>query len=187
MQSTAVARRITRPGLGARHTVHAGGTIASLTITLMLAVLVLAPSALASTRSFAEPTWSPISITPTPSAAVGGDPVALATGDFNSDGNPDIAVADNSGNDVEILLGNGQGGLTLAPQDSTQVAALPVAIVAGDFTNTGHVGLAVRSSRQPKGRLGFCLDATAYATLQVAAFRCSRSGSGCGRLAPKPT
>ena len=192
MQGTAVAHRMSRPGVNARHAVHAGATIASLTITLMLAVLALAPSALASSRSFAEAPWSPISITPTPSAAVaanfsgtgspdlavadstnntvtvyspgsggqltpgssttvGGDPVALATGDFNADGNPDLAVADNSGNDVEILLGNGQGGLTLAPQDSTQVAPLPVAVLAGDFTNNGHVGLAVLSQVKSDG------------------------------------
>ncbi len=36
-------------------------------------------------------------------------PEAVAVGDFNNDGNPDVAVANYGSNNVSILLGNGDG------------------------------------------------------------------------------
>src|SRR5438045_815864 len=41
--------------------------------------------------------------------AVGGSPQSVAVGDFNRDGIPDLAVPNNSGSTVSVLLGNGQG------------------------------------------------------------------------------
>jgi len=43
---------------------------------------------------------------------LGSGPVALASFDFNSDGNPDIALANSGSNSVSILFGDGKGGFT---------------------------------------------------------------------------
>ena len=39
--------------------------------------------------------------------SAGSSPVASRIGDFNQDGNQDLAVADSGSNDVSVLLGNG--------------------------------------------------------------------------------
>src|SRR5260370_37769761 len=41
--------------------------------------------------------------------AAGVNPYSVAVGDFNGDGLKDLAVANNSSNDVSVLLGNGDG------------------------------------------------------------------------------
>ena len=46
--------------------------------------------------------------------AVGASPESTAVGDFNGDGIPDLAVANESSNNVTVLLGNGSGGFTAA-------------------------------------------------------------------------
>ena len=40
-------------------------------------------------------------------------PASVAVGDFNRDGNPDLAVANYGSNTVSVLLGNGTGGFGL--------------------------------------------------------------------------
>ncbi len=42
-------------------------------------------------------------------AATGQEPVAVAVGDFNNDGKPDLAIADQAGGQVSILLNNTSG------------------------------------------------------------------------------
>ena len=65
---------------------------------------------------------------------------AVAGGDFNSDGMPDLALADYSSGNVAIVLGNGDG--TFRPA-TTLGAAGPVALAAGDFDRDGTVDLAI--------------------------------------------
>jgi hypothetical protein len=72
---------------------------------------------------------------------VGNYPEALATGDFNGDGRPDLAVVNTLSRDVSVLLGNGDG--TFQPQVTYPVGYWPDAIVAGDFTGDGRTDLAV--------------------------------------------
>jgi uncharacterized repeat protein (TIGR01451 family) len=67
-------------------------------------------------------------------------PVATATGDFNSDGKLDIAVANQGSGDVSILLGNGDGTFQLARNFAT--GNNPIAIVAGDFNGDGKLDVA---------------------------------------------
>jgi uncharacterized protein (DUF2141 family) len=71
-------------------------------------------------------------------------PEALAAGDFNGDGNVDLAVAFNTSNTsgvVAILLGNGDG--TFGNVHQIHTAEPSVAIVAGDFNGDGKLDVAV--------------------------------------------
>ena len=69
-------------------------------------------------------------------------PTSLTTGDFNHDGNLDVATANTFNNTVSILLGNGHGALTLSGS-AINVGRTPQAIRAGDFNDDGYSDLAV--------------------------------------------
>jgi hypothetical protein len=69
-------------------------------------------------------------------------PTSLTTGDFNNDGNLDVATANTGDNTVSVLIGDGSGGLTPLGAD-INVGAVPQAIRAGDFTGDGFSDLAV--------------------------------------------
>jgi hypothetical protein len=77
------------------------------------------------------------SATPT----VGNDPQGVATGDFNGDGIPDIAVANRNDNSVTILLGNGDGTFTQASTVPNIYSAQAMAVA--DFNGDGIADLAV--------------------------------------------
>jgi hypothetical protein len=62
-------------------------------------------------------------------------PIAVAVGDFNRDGTPDVAVANSAGNDVSVLLGNGDGSFQPAVNYAT--GTLPAAVAVGDFNGDG--------------------------------------------------
>lgn len=68
-------------------------------------------------------------------------PSAVAVGDFNDDGFPDIAVTDSTNNNVIILLGNGDG--TFQAPVAYPTGKNPVALVAQDFDGDGQPDLAV--------------------------------------------
>ncbi len=71
----------------------------------------------------------------------GTSPSAVAVGDFNGDGNPDIAVTVESNNRVYIYNGNGDGTFSFAV--SYVVGSQPVAITAVDLNHDGKLDLAV--------------------------------------------
>jgi hypothetical protein len=60
---------------------------------------------------------------------VGDQPVSLAAGDFNEDGQLDLVTANAGGSDASLLLGNGQGGF--APAVSVPVGLAPKAVAVG--------------------------------------------------------
>ena len=69
--------------------------------------------------------------------AVGADPVAVAVGDFNGDGNLDIVTANSGDNTVTILLGNGSGGFTAASDSPFAVGTNPDSVAVADFNGDG--------------------------------------------------
>ena len=73
--------------------------------------------------------------------AVGAAPKAIVAGDFTGDGRTDLAVVNDSGNTVSVLLGNGDG--TFQPQVTYAVGRTPESIVTGDFNGDGRIDLAV--------------------------------------------
>ena len=79
--------------------------------------------------------------------AIPNNPVFIATGDFNGDGIPDLAVAsadEKGGGAVTILLGNGNGSFRSAASLTT--GGSPQTIAVGDFNGDGIPDLAVANA-----------------------------------------
>jgi type II secretory pathway component GspD/PulD (secretin) len=96
--------------------------------------------------SFTEASGSPI--------AVGNLPVAIAAGDLNADGIPDLAVVNQTDNTISILLGssNADGTFVAAAGSPLATAATPAGIVIANFTGGAVPSLAV--TNQGAGTLG---------------------------------
>jgi subtilase family serine protease len=76
------------------------------------------------------------------SPTTGSYPQAIAVGDFNRDGVPDLAVPNFSSGTVMVLLGKGDGTFT-ATASTLQAGTSPSAVVVGDFNGDGIPDLAV--------------------------------------------
>jgi len=76
---------------------------------------------------------------PVPPLALAGGAAAVAVGDFNGDGIPDLAVATNF--DVSILLGNASG--TFSGSRAFAAGKLPRSVAVGDFNGDTLLDLAV--------------------------------------------
>ena len=92
--------------------------------------------------AFTEATNSPI--------AVGTSPVAIATGDLNSDSVPDLAVVNQGDNTVSILLGstNLDGTFAAATGSPLPTATTPAGITIANFTGGNFPSLAVTNKGQ---------------------------------------
>ena len=66
---------------------------------------------------------------------------AVAVGDFNGDGKPDIAVGNNT--NIGILAGNGSGSFAAATTFSFSGGIYPEGLAIGDFNGDGRSDLAV--------------------------------------------
>lgn len=77
--------------------------------------------------------------------AVAGGPTALASADFNADGNADLAVACQNSNQVAVVLGNGSGGFSPASPGTIATAAAPIDLKIADMNNDGISDLIVAS------------------------------------------
>ncbi len=77
---------------------------------------------------------------------VGDTPWSATVGDFNGDGLLDLAVANYSNATVSILLGNGDGTFTAAPNSPITVTFDPESLVVADFNGDGKADLAMENS-----------------------------------------
>jgi hypothetical protein len=73
---------------------------------------------------------------------VGTQPVAIAYGDFNKDGNMDLVVANNGSNNVSLLTNNGDGTF-VQPAPTFATGAGPYAVARADFNGDKYSDLVV--------------------------------------------
>jgi len=78
----------------------------------------------------------------------GGYPEAIITGDFNKDGFPDIAIANNNdgGQDVAVLLNDGTGNFLAPTPYSLSNGFNTIGMAAADLNNDGKLDLIVPMS-----------------------------------------
>jgi tetratricopeptide (TPR) repeat protein len=88
--------------------------------------------------TFKQATGSPFTL---PTTATG--PIAMSTADFNSDGNPDLAIVNQTTNNVAVLLGNGAASFSLASGSPFAVGKSPVAIASADLNADSRPDLVV--------------------------------------------
>ena len=82
-----------------------------------------------------------LNFAPATNFAVGTNPISVAVGDFNSDGNQDLAAANSNSNNVSVSLGNGAGGFGVA--SNFAAGTRPRSVAVGDFNGDGNQDLAV--------------------------------------------
>jgi Flp pilus assembly secretin CpaC len=88
--------------------------------------------------TFKQATGSPF---PLPTTATG--PIAMTSADFNSDGNLDVALVNQTTNNVTVLLGNGNATFSLANGSPFPVGKGPVAVASADLNGDAHPDLVV--------------------------------------------
>jgi len=111
------------------------------------------------------------------SPATGIMPVSMAAGDFNRDGEFDLAVANEGSNTVSILLGDGTGNFSLASSPAT--GSEPESVAIGDFNRDGKLDLAV--ANQSDDTLSILLgDGTGNFTLASSPAECCSSSVAAG-------
>jgi len=74
----------------------------------------------------------------------GNEPRALATGDFNSDGKPDMAVANGTDSTVTVFINNGDN--TFQTKAAIATGTTPCSVAVGDFDGNGNNDMAVANS-----------------------------------------
>ncbi len=117
-----------------------------------------------------------------PALAAGAVPYTVVAGDFNGDGNIDLAVTDQGGLNqtsagINVFLGNGDGTFGNALNVSTGPS--PVFLVTGDFNGDGKTDLAYGSytTGQVNGRLNILLGNGGGTFQAGASYQVSGSGS----------
>ena len=71
----------------------------------------------------------------------------MIAADFNSDGNPDLAIANQFGGTVSVLLGNANG--TFQSNVEYTTGSQPWGVASGDFNGDGNADLVVIMLSQP--------------------------------------
>jgi hypothetical protein len=88
--------------------------------------------------TFAQVTGSPFAL---PSGETG--PIALTVADFNQDGIPDLAIVNQTSNNVTVLQGVGNGTFKPFSGSPLTVGNLPVAIASGSLAGSTGPALAI--------------------------------------------
>ena len=106
----------------------------TLTVFLVAVLIGLIQAAQVSAQSFAPPA----------SYTVGTNPYDGALGDFNGDGKPDLAVANNSTHNISVLLGNGDG--TFGAKTDYDVGQQAYGVVITDLNSDGKLDIVAETS-----------------------------------------
>ncbi len=88
-------------------------------------------------------TFTQVSGSPFALATTETGPYAIAVGDFNADGKSDLAIVNETSNNVAILQGNGDGTFKEFTNSPVAVGRLPVAIASGVLSGSTGPGLIV--------------------------------------------
>ena len=88
--------------------------------------------------TFAQVKGSPFHL---PSGQTG--PIAITTADFNGDGKADLAIVNQTTNNVTILEGNGDGTFQQFPNSPLGTGKFPVAIASGTLDGSNGPALAI--------------------------------------------
>jgi hypothetical protein len=99
---------------------------------------------------------------------------SIALGDFDGDGNLDAVVSSASNAAISVLLGDGQGRLTLASGSPGGSASRPQGILTGDFNGDGALDVAVANGSADPAPMGQDNTVTVFL------------GNGQGQIAPAP-
>jgi hypothetical protein len=106
-----------------------------------------------------NPVFFPVSVpassvffTNTQILATGAGPDSIAVGDFNRDGNLDLAVSNSGSGTVSIFLGNGDG--TFQPKVDYATVTSPFQVITADLRGDGILDLAVVASGEISVLLG---------------------------------
>jgi len=70
-------------------------------------------------------------------------PIAITVADFNNDGRPDLAIVNQTSNNVTVLEGNGDGTFTEFPKSPLAVGNVAVAIASGSLVGSTGPALAI--------------------------------------------
>jgi hypothetical protein len=84
---------------------------------------------------------------------VGTAPTNISAADFNNDGNVDLLTDNINSNNVSVLLGNGTGAFTPAPNSPIAVGVNPFGSSVADFNGDGRQDFIVSDS-QTSGTIG---------------------------------
>ncbi len=104
----------------------------------------------------------PVSFAPKTDFSVGSQPIAVAVGDLNGDGLPDLAVADAGDNTISVLLNTTAPGAsvpTFAAPQVFDVGSHPAALAIGDINHDGKPDLIVADDVAP-GLVSVLLNTT---------------------------
>ena len=126
------------------------GTVTALTSVLPTGIVSFLDAsngnALLATQTL-DPTTKGYGFATFSTASADGGEMSVAVGDFNNDGNLDLAVADSYTGTVTLLKGDGAGNFTPFPGSPVAVgsgsSSEPFAVAVGDFNGDGNLDLAV--------------------------------------------
>jgi hypothetical protein len=112
--------------------------------------------------------------------AAGYEPASVAVGDFNGDGRPDLAVANQGSSTVSVLLNTtaaGSGTASFAAQHTFAAGVGPYGLAVGDFNGDGRPDLAVANHNGNTVSVLLNTTVAGAATASFAAQRTFAAGS----------